>query len=135
MCCLHDSRQALRRSFFCYQSSHKQAISVTLWKHACIPSPVRVIHPYQLPLIIQEPLRVEGPGVLPVLSLVVQREHIAPDLQKVPFGHDKHFDLWFTSGKNANAFCAEKNLRWLLPSIILCKVPTTTHMSPAYSSE
>ncbi len=45
------------------------------------PPSVHVVNPNQLPLLIQEPLRVEGPGVLPVLRVVVDGEDVAPDLK------------------------------------------------------
>ncbi len=46
-----------------------------------LPPPFWVVHPNQLPLLIQKPLRLEGPGVLPVLRVVVDGEDVAPDLE------------------------------------------------------
>ncbi len=40
-----------------------------------------MVNPNQLPIVIQEPVRVEGPGVLPVLRVVVDGEDIKPNLQ------------------------------------------------------
>ncbi len=36
-----------------------------------LPPPVGVIWSHHLPLLIQEPVRAEGPGVVPVLRVVV----------------------------------------------------------------
>ncbi len=40
-----------------------------------------MIRTHQLPLVIEEPLRVEGPGLLPEVGVVTDEGHVTPNLQ------------------------------------------------------
>ncbi len=42
-----------------------------------------MLRSHQLPLFIQKPLRLEGPGVLPVLRVMVHTPYVTPNLQIV----------------------------------------------------